>query len=188
MKVNEENFILHLRRKNENALDYVVDVYGGLIKAVVKKYLYNISSVQDECISDVFLGIWNNIDSFDPERSTFKNWIIGISKFKAIDYKRKYLKHLEYENIDDMNLAREDFSEELIKNELSNEVQEMMNCLKEKDRQLFYKLYIEEQQVDEVSCDMGMKREVIYNRLSRAKKKIKELFELNKNGGIKYEK
>lgn len=188
MKINEHNFILYLRRKDEKALDYVVDIYGGIIKGVVKSYLYNLQSIQDECINDVFLGIWNNIECFDPERSTFKNWIIGIAKFKSIDYKRKYLKHIEYENIDNMNLAKEDFSEELIKDELSKEVEEMIGCLKEKDKQLFYKLYVEQKQVDEVSDDLGIKREIIYNRLSRAKKKIKELFGRKYDGGIKCEK
>lgn len=188
MKINEHNFILYLRRKNEKALDYVIDVYGGIIKAVVKKHLYNLQSVQGECINDILLAIWNNIEYFDPERSTFKNWVIGISKFKSIDYKRKHLKGLNHENIDDINLSKEDFSEELIKNELSYEVEQMMQCLKEKDRQLFYKLYVEEKEVDEISDDMGMKREVIYNRISRAKKKIKELFTVKHDGGIKYEK
>lgn len=172
MAINEENFILNLRRRNERALDYVIDNYGGIIKGVIKKHLYNLQSVQDECINDVLLAIWNNIDSFDEERSTFKNWIIGISRFKAIDYQRKYLKTLEYENLDNIDFVKEDFSEELIKDELSEEVNKMMKCLKEKDRQIFYKLYIEEKEMEEVSSDIGMKKDAIYNRISRAKRKI----------------
>ena len=88
MKINEENFIIQLRRKNERAMDYVIDTYGYIIKSVVKKHLYNLASVQEECVNDVLLAIWNNINSFDEERSSFKNWIIGISQFKSIDYKR----------------------------------------------------------------------------------------------------
>ena len=95
----------------------------------------------------MFLAIWNNIDSFDEERSTFKNWIMGICRFKAIDYKRKYLKHIEYDSVENIDLMEEDFSEELIKDELSEEVNKMMKCLKEKDRQIFYKLYIEERKI-----------------------------------------
>lgn len=188
MGVNEENFILKLKKRNEKALNYVVDNYGGIIKAVVKKHLYNLQSVQDECINDVLLAIWNNINSFDEERSTFKNWIMGIARFKSIDYKRKYLKHLEYEDIDNVNLVKEDFSEELIKDELSEEIDEMMKCLKEKDRQIFYKLYIEEKEIEEVSSDMAIKKDVIYNRISRGKKKIKSLFSLDLRGGTKYER
>ena len=39
MKIKEENFILELRRKNEKALDYVIDNYGWIIKSIVRKHL-----------------------------------------------------------------------------------------------------------------------------------------------------
>ena len=82
MKINEENFIIQLRKRNENALDYVIDNYGWIIKSIVKKHLYNLQSVQDECINDVLMGIWNNITTFDENKSEFKNWVAGIAKFK----------------------------------------------------------------------------------------------------------
>jgi len=90
MKINEENFLNQLKKKNEKALDYVIDTYGWIIKSVIKKHLYNLQSVQDECINDVLLGLWNNIDKFDENKSEFKNWIAGIAKFKAIDYSLKF--------------------------------------------------------------------------------------------------
>ena len=136
MKINEENFLDQLKKKNEKALDYVIDTYGWIIKSVIKKHLYNLQSVQDECINDVLLGLWNNIDKFDENKSEFKNWIAGIAKFKAIDYKRKYLRELDNENVDDLNITVDDSIHELLKNELSLEMQEMMNSLKEKDREL----------------------------------------------------
>ena len=180
MKINEENFVIQLRLKNEQALDFVIDNYGYVIKAVIKKHLYNLESVQEECINDVFLGIWNNINYFDEDKSSFKNWIIGISKFKSIDYKRKYLKELENSNIDDLDIAKDDFTEELVRNELSREVEELMECLKEKDREIFLKLYVEEKEMDRVSEETGLKRAVIYNRVSRARKKLKEVFKMKK--------
>lgn len=105
MKVNEYNYIKELRNRNEKALDYVIDNYGWIIKSVVGKHLYGIQSVQEECINDVLLGIWNNINSFDESKSDFKNWVAGICKFKCIDYKRKYLKDLQHENIEDLNIS-----------------------------------------------------------------------------------
>ncbi|MBO3444474.1 RNA polymerase subunit sigma-70, partial [Clostridium sp. CCUG 7971] len=38
---------------------------------------------------------WGNIKSFDKNKNNFKNWICAISKYKAIDYKRKYLSKIE---------------------------------------------------------------------------------------------
>ena len=183
MKINEENFIIQLRRKNEKALDYVIDNYGWIIKFIVKKHLYNLQSVQDECINDVLMGIWNNIDTFDENKSDFKNWVAGIAKFKSIDYKRKYLKGLEYENIDDLNISVSDSTYEILKNELSLEVEEMLNCLNRKDRDLFYKLYVEEVEVNKISEETGMKRDAIYNRVSRAKKKIRDIFKFKESRG-----
>lgn len=183
MKINEENFIIQLRRKNEKALDYVIDNYGWIIKSIVKKHLYNLQSVQDECINDVLMGIWNNIDTFDENKSDFKNWVAGIAKFKSIDYKRKYLKGLEYENIDDLNISVSDSTYEILKNELSLEVEEMLNCLNRKDRDLFYKLYVEEVEVNKISEETGMKRDAIYNRVSRAKKKIRDIFKFKESRG-----
>lgn len=183
MKINEENFLEQLRKKNEKALDYVIDTYGWIIKSVVKKHLYNLQNFQDECINDVLLGLWNNIDKFDENKSEFKNWIAGIAKFKSIDYKRKYLKELDNENIEDLNIPVDDSTHKLLKNELSLEMQQMMDSLNEKDRELFYKLYVEEIEVDKISVDTGIKRDVIYNRVSRAKKKLRNIFKVKEREG-----
>ena len=189
MKIQEENFIIQLINKNERALDYVIDSYGWIIKYTVKKQLYNLQSVQGECINDILLGIWNNIGSFDKSKNEFKNWVAGIAKFKCIDYKRKYLKTLGYENIDNLELGTPDTThEDIIKNELEDDINDMLNCLKEKDKSLFYKLYVEEKEMDDISKKTGIKRDVIYNRLSRGKKKIKSMLKISESGGIKYEK
>ncbi|SQB93177.1 sigma-70 family RNA polymerase sigma factor [Clostridium tetanomorphum] len=172
MKIDEGNFISQLVNKNEKALDYVIDSYGWIIKSIVKKQLYNLQSVQEECINDILLGIWNNIDSFDESKNEFKNWVAGIAKFKSIDYKRKYLKSLWHENIDDLEIGVPDTThEEVVKNELDDDVNDILHCLKERDRELFYKLYVEEKEIEAVSKETGLKRETIYNRLSRGKKK-----------------
>ncbi|NFI05307.1 sigma-70 family RNA polymerase sigma factor [Clostridium botulinum] len=184
MKIEEGNFIFELRKKNEKALDYVIDNYGWIIKSIVKKHLYNLQSIQDECINDILLGIWNNIESFDESKGEFKNWVAGISKFKCINYKRKYLKGLEYENIDDLNISTPDnVHEEIVKSELESDIEDILSCLKEKDRELFYKLYIEEKEVNDITKEMGIKREAVYNRLSRGKKKIQKIFKILESRG-----
>lgn len=184
MKIGEDNFILELTNRNEKALDYVIDSYGWIIKSIVKKQLYNLQDVQEECINDILLGIWNNIGSFDAGKNEFKNWAAGISRFKCIDYKRKYLKFLQNENIDDLEISIVDNThEEALKNELEDEIKNMLGCLKEKDRDLFYKLYVEEKEITDVCKETGIKREVIYNRLSRGKKRIKSIFKIMESRG-----
>lgn len=177
MKITEENFILKLKQKDERALEYVIDNYGWIIKSIVKKSMYNLESYHDECINDILLGVWNNIDRFDKNKCSFKNWLAAITKYKSIDYKRKYLKYLENEDIDELNIAVDDSSHrEVIKNEISEETEAMLSHLKEKDRELFLRLYVKEDDMDTISHDTGINKDVIYNRVSRGKRKIRNLF------------
>lgn len=176
MKVSEKNFIRELKKKNEKALEFLIDNYGWVIKTVCKKHLTEFPHLLEECMNDVLMDVWKNIHRFD-ESKDIKNWIGGISKFKAIDYKRKYFKDLQLTDIDEVSISVEDSLEVSSQRlELSDETEEFLTCLKKDDRELFIKLYVEEKDMDEVVKETGLKRDNIYNRLSRGKKKIKNLF------------
>ena len=90
MKINESNFVEELSHRNEKALEYVMVHYGGLVKSVTHRYLNVLSQYEEECINDVFFAVWEHIDSYDSARNPFANWIGGIARLKALDYKRKY--------------------------------------------------------------------------------------------------
>ncbi|MGL5677316.1 MAG: sigma-70 family RNA polymerase sigma factor [Cellulosilyticaceae bacterium] len=177
MRITEENFLERLRCKDEKALDYVIDHYGWVVQSVVKQKLYNLQSYHEECINDILLGIWHNSECFNPEKSTFKNWIAGISKYKCIDYQRKYLKETTYEAIDEVVLEEADSTyENLLQEEVRTQIDELLSNLKEQDRELFLAIYEEECRVEVLSQRMGIKESAIYNRMSRAKKKLRKLF------------
>ena len=54
----------------------------------------------------------------------------------------------------------------------------ILNCLKKEDREIFIKLYIEEKEIEDISLDTGLKKDVIYNRLSRGRRKMRNIFKL----------
>ena len=68
----------------------------------------------------------------------------------------------------------------MIEEELSEEMEEMLSCLSPEDRELFMKLYVDEMEPEEVSRQTGMKKDVIYNRVSRGRRKIRKLFSTQK--------
>jgi RNA polymerase sigma-70 factor (ECF subfamily) len=176
MKISEENFIKHLKKKNEKALEYVIDSYGRLIKSIVNKHLYNLSIYHEECINDVLLAIWYGIDKYDEEKGDFKNWIAAITKYKCIGYKRKYVEGFYTEELDSIEFAVDNISVEIAKQELQEEIESLLDSLKPIDKKLFLEHYIEEKSVKEIATTMNIKDEIIYNRLSRGKKKIRALF------------
>lgn len=90
--VKEEDFISQLKRKNPKALDYMFESYGNFIFKVAYSVLNN-RQLSEECVNDVLLKIWNNIDSFNKGPESFKGWVIVISKYTAIDILRREKKH-----------------------------------------------------------------------------------------------
>ena len=78
---------------------------GVETKAIVsylpdRSFLYKWMTIEDA------LNFYSDFYSdFDEKRGEFKNWLGGITKFKCIDYKRRYLKDITYENIDDICLT-----------------------------------------------------------------------------------
>ncbi|MCC5908846.1 MAG: sigma-70 family RNA polymerase sigma factor [Clostridiaceae bacterium] len=187
MKINEENFIDQMKKGNEKALDYVIDNYAWILKSVLKKHLFHLMDFYEECMNDCLLAIWENINYYNPEKSSFKNWIGGIAKYKSIDYVRKYLKEMEKENIEDINIpVEDDCLKEILITEIREETEKILRNLSQKDQVIFRELYFEDKNMDEISKDTGISKPVLYNRISRGKKKIRN--EINIQGGYENEK
>ena len=181
MKVTEDNFIPLLCQKHEKALEYCMLHYGGLVKAVIHRYLGNLPEYEEECQNDVFFAVWNHIDAYDPQRNPFSNWIAGVARLKALDCKRKYASHM----LETSWVAMEEKGQPVIHQEFSDETRQMLSCLKPKDQELFLRLYIEEENVDEISQSTGLAKPVIYNRLSRGRKRIRSLFAANRERSLR---
>ncbi len=176
-KIDESNFIYELKRGNEAAMHYVIDNYAWILKTVISKNLRLLPDYKDECMNDCLMAVWENIEHYDAEKSSFKNWLGGIAKYKCIDYKRKYLRELNYENIDDLELAdRQNIERDFINKEMNKEVESMLNALSEVDKQIFIKFYLEEERVAEIAAGLGLSEDIIYKRLSRGRKKLKTKF------------
>ena len=173
---DDANLIIEIKNQNEDALRYIIEKYGGLVRSVINKHLYLLIEEQQECFDDVFLNVWEHINSFDERQNSFKNWIAGIARYKSIDYLRRYRKRFEDvalpENVavEDQELLR------LIDREISEETEAILQCLKPEDRDLFEKLYIEEMSMEAVCESFQTNQNVIYKRISRARKRIRERF------------
>ncbi|WP_234117463.1 sigma-70 family RNA polymerase sigma factor [Clostridium hydrogenum] len=176
MKIDDKNFIKQLKNKNPKAMDYIVDIYSNLLYKVVYSIIFENHGVNsvEECTSDVFMAIWDNIDCFDTEKGSFKTWIMTIAKFKAIDYKRKLMKHCDYTDIDDLNLASgENIENAFILKEKRNEILSAINEMKKPDKYIFIKRYFLNEDIDSIAESLSLTRAAVDNRLSRGRKLLK---------------
>lgn len=167
-----ELIIKYIKKQKEIGLEMLIDSYRGLVTAVVRKNLGVLVNYEEECVSDVFLSVWDNIKSFDKNKNSLKNWICAIAKYKAIDYKRKYVSKIETIDLSDEIYY---VDTELIKLEIEEDVKEILSHLDEKDRDLFIKHYIEGEDLESIAVKNNTKVSNLYNRLSRGRRKIREM-------------
>lgn len=169
------NYVQELRLRNEKALEYVINKYYPLVEAIVRKHLSNMQHLHEECISDTFMGCWENIERHDSNKNNFKNWICAIAKYKAIDYLRKDLKtnsNIKIDEVietlqDDNNCPEKSF-------EFQTYLDSMLNCLKHQDKEIFIRLFIDGESVKQVSLNTGLKEGTIYNKVSEGRKLIRK--------------
>ncbi len=181
MKANENNFVDLIRQGREEGIRYVIETYGGLLKSIVGKRLSPWPDRAEECMNDIFLGIWRNIDSFDETRGSFACWAAGVARLEAIDMLRRMKRQLQTVSLEEVEIPLEDPAiEELVKQEFSKETEEILACLQPKDRELFRRIFLEEEEPEAAGHALGISRDNVYVRLFRGKRKIRRKFQERK--------
>ena len=81
------------------------------------------------------------------------------------------------DDIENIDLKGDDNIERYLeKEELKKEIDSLLSALNPKDKDIFIRYYINEEKVRDIAEIYSVKEEVIYNRISRVKKKIKSIF------------
>lgn len=148
----------------------LIDKYTPILKGVIRNHISPVSNYEEECLSDVLFLIWENIESFKSKESSFKNWICAIAKYKAIDYKRKYISKLSEE----LDTETSYIDENLQKLEIDQEIEELLQFLNDKDRELFKRYYLSGDKLEEIAFDNKTNVTNLHSRLSRGRKKIRK--------------
>ncbi|HDR8065439.1 TPA: sigma-70 family RNA polymerase sigma factor, partial [Bacillus cereus] len=167
---SEEDLIIAMKKHDQDALKEVIDQYGKLILYIIHKSLSTPIEKQyvDDCYNDVFTVIWFNIDQFDTEKGNLKSWMIGISKLKALEYKKKVYK----ENTIDKDVEIDTGVHDRYEIEQEEEIMEIVQDLNKKDRYIYLKRYIDGYSIDDIAKELKVTADYIYNRISRGKKKL----------------
>ena len=184
-KITEKNYIERLRKKDEAALEYVIERYGGLLYSILRKKLTLLPDKVDECFDDVLLKAWEHINDYDENKCEFKGWLAAIARYQAIDYLRK-AKREEFgqmgQSLEDMPVepGADDDRFRMLEESIDDETEKILACLNPEDREIFRRLYLEGDSIDDISRDMNLSKEQIYNHTSRGKKKIRNLYPIRK--------
>jgi RNA polymerase sigma factor (sigma-70 family) len=85
--ISEPELIARLIKKDQSALDYLYDHYSGALYGVVFRILRK-EETAEEVLQDIFLKVWDKIESYDPSKGKLFTWMINIARNQAIDKTR----------------------------------------------------------------------------------------------------
>ncbi|MFZ5986757.1 MAG: sigma-70 family RNA polymerase sigma factor, partial [Bacillota bacterium] len=126
--------------------------------------------------SEVFTVVWNKCDSYSDERGSFRTWVLILSKYKALDYRRRLSRHNKNISTENIELESSDSVENsIITKDENSRIMQAIKCLKEIDREIFYRRYFFYESIESIANRLGLTRENIDNRLCRGRKKIREI-------------
>jgi RNA polymerase sigma-70 factor (ECF subfamily) len=83
-----------------SAVDECIQRYGGLIWSIGKRYLKDVSDLED-VTQEVFVELWRTADRFDQSRSTEGSFISMIARRRCIDRLRRIRSGHECERLDE---------------------------------------------------------------------------------------
>lgn len=175
----EQEIVKRIRKKDQQALRDLIDLHGGLLKAILYRHLPGSVQDREECLDDVLLAVWNHIESFDTERNSFKQWIAAVAKYRAIDYQRRWIKEQERRTGEELDVERISNRDRVNATAISD-VEDVLSKLPEDERKLFERYYIDGVPAREIAQAMDVRESWIHNKLSRARRKLKRLWTAGK--------
>lgn len=188
-----------LRARDPRALEALIARYSREVAYFARMVLDGVGTAQDaeECVNDLFITAWEDIEAFDPARGALRTWLTMRAKYVALDRRRQIQRRQAlagvvssdgYRLVKDRDswpeaaglsgLASEETLEGMLeRREQQEQLRRVLEHLPELDRLLVYLRYFRLASTEEIAARTGLTRRAIDTRLWRARKSLREALE-----------
>lgn len=201
---SDDNLAAQLSEHNPDALETLISRYSREAYYFIRLVLDGIGTAQDaeECVNDLFVAVWQEIDTFDAQRGTLRTWLTMRAKYIALDRRRQLCRRQThnlqpaeenqrwtsstgsrkamgygYESEARVPLPPhpESSMEHLLEqSERREELRLALATLPELERYLIYQRYFKFASTEELAAQTGLTRHAVDTRLWRARKSLRE--------------
>lgn len=203
---SDDDLAQRIRERNPEALETLITRYSREVFYFIRLVLDGVGVAQDaeECVNDLFVAVWQEIDSFDPGRGTLRTWLTMRAKYIALD-RRRQLCRRQTHNVQPADENRQWASDNgggrkvygwggyesdnrvalpphpessmehlLEQTERREELRQALATLPELDRYLIYQRYFMYASTEELAAKTGLTRHAVDTRIWRARKSLRE--------------
>jgi RNA polymerase sigma-70 factor (ECF subfamily) len=155
--------------------EHLVDRYSKPLYNYLLRLLYFHVQDAEDGLSETFLKAYKNLNGFDPKLK-FSSWVYRIAHNQAMDMLRK--KKYKIVPIED-HIQRFSFTPDMSGSQ-KEDLEKMLQLLKEKDRNILTLYYLEEKTINEIAIILKERPQTIsvwiHRAKTRAQLKIKNTF------------
>lgn len=100
---NETDLIDCLKTGSNEAFTELYDRYSAMLYGVICR-IVNDRADAENLLQDVFVKIWNNLDTYDASKGRLATWLLNIARNTAIDFIRSkvFIQRQKNQNIDSL--------------------------------------------------------------------------------------
>ncbi|HNH22021.1 MAG TPA: sigma-70 family RNA polymerase sigma factor [Ferruginibacter sp.] len=84
IKYSEEELVLLLRQRDQQAFSYLYDHYAAALNGVIFRMVEDRELAAD-ILQEAFVKIWNNFTSYDHSKGRLFTWMLNIARNLTID-------------------------------------------------------------------------------------------------------
>ena len=167
-----------MRGRDRSALEYLYDHYSGALLGVISRIIKQ-EELAEEILQDVFLKIWDRIDSYDPSKGRLFTWMLNIARNQAIDKTRskEFNKRKKTDDIENLvsKVDRKEYTELGIE---SIGLQEVLKQLPEEQRFVIDQHYLKGYTQAEMSEEFNLPLGTVKTRMRLAMKGLRKLLKI----------
>ncbi len=167
-----------IRNKEANAYSRLFAAYEDYVFAIVRKYVKH-SDIADDLVLECFTKIFVNLEKYEPS-GKFSSWLGTLCRNHVLDQLRKQ-KSKQAQSIDDLSaslqLADEDKDplQQIIEEERNKNLDDLIELLKPKYRELIRLRYFDEKSYDEIAELKQLPLGTVKAQLHRSKHLLSEM-------------
>lgn len=171
--MKERNLIHRLKQHQPEALKELMQEYspyvGTIVRNIIGRYLSE--SDVEELTADVFVAVWSHTEQLKPGK--LQSYLAAIARNRAKNRIRSYHETIDLEDLAEL-CAPENVEETIDKKLLAEILQDVLDTLSAKDREILVRYYYCYEGVKQVAYAMDMTESAVKMRMSRARKKLQQ--------------
>jgi len=178
--LGDEELADRLARGRHDALTVLFERHSGLVFRIARRILRN-DGEAEESVQQVFLNVFRSIGQFDPQKGTFKNWLLQFAYHRAINRRE----HLVSKRFYDSEHLDEEWLEgnqgELAKlvqqspQETNHLINQLLVAIKPAQRTVIELTFFHGLTAEEIAERTGQTASVVRHNLYRGLKKLRVL-------------